>query len=101
MAKVYRSSVQQGRLWIFSIFIIFHVLAVMAARPHPIAPLKASTLFTKDQMEIKHNFDGRVEKEESKVGNECRNEMSEEECLDRRTLVAHTDYIYTQEHKGP
>ncbi|GLJ43400.1 hypothetical protein SUGI_0901840 [Cryptomeria japonica] len=73
----------------------------MATRPHPIGPLKASTLFTKDQMEIKHTFDGRVEKEESKVGNECGNEMSEEECLERRTLVAHTDYIYTQEHKGP
>ncbi|GLJ43401.1 hypothetical protein SUGI_0901850 [Cryptomeria japonica] len=73
----------------------------MATRPHPIGSLKASTLFTKDQMEIKHTFAGRVEKEEPKVGNECGNEMSEEECLDRRTLVAHTDYIYTQEHKGP
>ncbi|XP_059630615.1 phytosulfokines 3-like [Cornus florida] len=25
--------------------------------------------------------------------------MEKEECLMRRTLVAHTDYIYTQEHK--
>ncbi|CAF2046376.1 hypothetical protein BRARA_I03344 [Brassica rapa] len=25
--------------------------------------------------------------------------IGEEECLIRRTLVAHTDYIYTQNHK--
>ncbi|AES94502.1 putative phytosulfokine [Medicago truncatula] len=25
-------------------------------------------------------------------------EIEEEECLMRRTLVAHTDYIYTQKH---
>ncbi|CAF2151583.1 hypothetical protein IGI04_002594 [Brassica rapa subsp. trilocularis] len=25
--------------------------------------------------------------------------VGEEECLIRRTLVAHTDYIYTQNHK--
>lgn len=25
--------------------------------------------------------------------------IGEEECLMRRTLVAHTDYIYTQKHK--
>ncbi|GMN34270.1 hypothetical protein TIFTF001_004603 [Ficus carica] len=25
--------------------------------------------------------------------------VGEEECLMRRTLVAHTDYIYTQKHK--
>ncbi|KAJ4838946.1 hypothetical protein Tsubulata_024945 [Turnera subulata] len=25
--------------------------------------------------------------------------VGEEECLTRRTLVAHVDYIYTQEHK--
>ncbi|XP_059630272.1 phytosulfokines 3-like [Cornus florida] len=25
--------------------------------------------------------------------------VQKEECLMRRTLVAHTDYIYTQEHK--
>lgn len=25
--------------------------------------------------------------------------VGEEECLMRRTLIAHTDYIYTQNHK--
>ncbi|KAL6207960.1 hypothetical protein ACLB2K_018912 [Fragaria x ananassa] len=27
--------------------------------------------------------------------------VNEEECLMRRTLVAHVDYIYTQKHKKP
>ena len=27
--------------------------------------------------------------------------VNEEECLMRRTLVAHVDYIYTQKHKRP
>lgn len=29
----------------------------------------------------------------------CNNVDEEEECLMRRTLAAHVDYIYTQEHK--
>uniref|UniRef100_A0A0C9S4Q4 Phytosulfokine n=1 Tax=Wollemia nobilis TaxID=56998 RepID=A0A0C9S4Q4_9CONI len=31
---------------------------------------------------------------------ECKN-LEEEECLNRRTLAAHTDYIYTQHHRHP
>ncbi|GLJ43407.1 hypothetical protein SUGI_0901950 [Cryptomeria japonica] len=27
--------------------------------------------------------------------------LEEEECLNRRSLAAHTDYIYTQHHKHP
>ncbi|KAL1195040.1 Phytosulfokines 3 [Cardamine amara subsp. amara] len=37
--------------------------------------------------------------EEDKVEEESCNGIGEEECLIRRTLVAHTDYIYTQKHK--
>ncbi|URE48710.1 Phytosulfokine precursor protein (PSK) [Musa troglodytarum] len=38
-----------------------------------------------------------VEKEMAERGEECEG-VGEDECLMRRTLVAHTDYIYTQEH---
>ncbi|VVB05077.1 unnamed protein product [Arabis nemorensis] len=37
--------------------------------------------------------------EGDKVEEESCNGIGEEECLIRRTLVAHTDYIYTQNHK--
>uniref|UniRef100_A0A7N0TNU8 Phytosulfokine n=1 Tax=Kalanchoe fedtschenkoi TaxID=63787 RepID=A0A7N0TNU8_KALFE len=31
----------------------------------------------------------------------CGGSAEEEECLARRTLVAHLDYIYTQKHNNP
>ncbi|RWR77942.1 hypothetical protein CKAN_00644700 [Cinnamomum micranthum f. kanehirae] len=34
------------------------------------------------------------------VGEGCEG-VGEDECLMRRTLVAHTDYIYTQKKKNP
>ncbi|EOA25030.1 hypothetical protein CARUB_v10018336mg [Capsella rubella] len=37
--------------------------------------------------------------EADKAEEESCNGIGEEECLIRRTLVAHTDYIYTQNHK--
>ncbi|KAM6564123.1 hypothetical protein CsatB_024121 [Cannabis sativa] len=43
---------------------------------------------------------GVVEAEQVESGDEISCEgIGEEECLMRRTLVAHTDYIYTQKHK--
>nr|CAB3496593.1 unnamed protein product [Digitaria exilis] len=35
--------------------------------------------------------------EQPEATKECEGEAEGEECLMRRTLVAHTDYIYTQE----
>uniref|UniRef100_A0A0D9WV40 Phytosulfokine n=1 Tax=Leersia perrieri TaxID=77586 RepID=A0A0D9WV40_9ORYZ len=35
---------------------------------------------------------------EKEIAGECKKGEGEEECLARRTLTAHTDYIYTQEH---
>ncbi|GLJ43402.1 hypothetical protein SUGI_0901860 [Cryptomeria japonica] len=98
MVKLCRSSAQQKRLCLFTLCIILLVTAVMPARPHQRGVLKASMVFTKDQMEIGSN----LETEESKLDNrDCGDDVDEEECLDRRTLVAHTDYIYTQHHKKP
>jgi hypothetical protein len=31
---------------------------------------------------------------------ECEGANDEDECMMRRTLAAHTDYIYTQQHHG-
>ncbi|KAL0847580.1 hypothetical protein Bca101_020826 [Brassica carinata] len=39
------------------------------------------------------------ETEGDKAEEESCEGIGEEECLIRRTLVAHTDYIYTQNHK--
>ena len=36
--------------------------------------------------------------EEAAVAESCEG-LGEEECLMRRTLAAHVDYIYTQKHK--
>ncbi|KAK8467424.1 hypothetical protein PHAVU_007G047000 [Phaseolus vulgaris] len=41
---------------------------------------------------------GALEEEKLDVEESC-DGISEEDCLMRRTLVAHTDYIYTQKHK--
>lgn len=35
------------------------------------------------------------------VEDRCEGPGGEEECLMRRTLEAHLDYIYTQRHKQP
>ncbi|GLJ43397.1 hypothetical protein SUGI_0901710 [Cryptomeria japonica] len=90
-----RSSIQQGRPLLFALSMILLVSTTMAFRPFLRGSQRAPMLFTKDEMEIKHAFVSNVEKNQPTV-KEC-----DEECLDRRTLVAHTDYIYTQEHKNP
>ncbi|KAG8384247.1 hypothetical protein BUALT_Bualt04G0098400 [Buddleja alternifolia] len=40
----------------------------------------------------------KVNPEGTQVEDNC-NGIGEEECLMRRTLIAHLDYIYTQQHK--
>nr|AWW16524.1 phytosulfokine 4 precursor [Ipomoea pes-caprae] len=58
-----------------------------ASRPLPESRDQA-TILNKTQHEV-------VEKEESCKG------VGEEECLMRRTLAAHLDYIYTQKENKP
>ncbi|KFK28454.1 hypothetical protein AALP_AA8G516400 [Arabis alpina] len=45
-------------------------------------------------------YPGEISVKKSELGDEnCEGVVGEEECvLIRRTLVAHTDYIYTQDH---
>ena len=41
-----------------------------------------------------------IPKETEEIEMDCAN-LDEKECLTRRTLAAHTDYIYTQQHGNP
>ncbi|KAK6120995.1 hypothetical protein DH2020_045265 [Rehmannia glutinosa] len=63
-----------------------HLLA--AARPEP-------TFHDVTPMET-HSTDHNVEVDEDSCG-----EVGEEECMTRRTLQAHLDYIYTQNQNQP
>ncbi|KAI9089062.1 hypothetical protein K1719_029341 [Acacia pycnantha] len=64
----------------FTALCLCHMLA-HAARPEPTIH---SDLYEKTQHEV--------------VEDKCK-DVSDEECLMRRTLVAHLDYIYTQSHQ--
>ncbi|XP_058069701.1 phytosulfokines-like [Magnolia sinica] len=59
-----------------------------ASRPVPAHPSDSS-----------HQTQQGIFDEENIDGNEGCDGVGEEECLMRRTLVAHTDYIYTQSKK--
>ncbi|XP_059631163.1 phytosulfokines-like [Cornus florida] len=63
--------------------LLFFALTCAAARPEP-------SLVTP---QIGVNGAESIEADEACEG------VEKEECLMRRTLVAHTDYIYTQKHK--
>ncbi|KAI5581267.1 hypothetical protein POPTR_007G006800v4 [Populus trichocarpa] len=60
-----------------------------AARPEPGFP---NGSLAKNQQKV-------VDAEHAEVMEESCEGVGEEECLMRRTLAAHTDYIYTQKHK--
>ncbi|PHT98247.1 hypothetical protein BC332_32839 [Capsicum chinense] len=51
-----------------------------------------------DVTPMEHSKDKAVRKDE--LEDRCEG-VGEEECLMRRTLEAHLDYIYTQRHKQP
>ncbi|POO00668.1 Phytosulfokine [Trema orientale] len=74
---------------LFLMALLFCSTLAYAARPEPgfSATVPAQT---------QH---GVVEAEQVEVGDESCEGVGEEECLMRRTLAAHTDYIYTQKHK--
>ncbi|CAL9769967.1 unnamed protein product [Musa acuminata subsp. burmannicoides] len=67
--------------FVFISFLLFaSFLAHAGGRPVPVDPKETS-----------------LQKEMAERVEECVG-VGEDECLMRRTLVAHTDYIYTQEH---
>ncbi|OIW12847.1 hypothetical protein TanjilG_24780 [Lupinus angustifolius] len=72
-----------------ALFFFLLVTSTHASRPAP-----ASSLH------ISNNSQNKIFEEESVNMEESSCEgIAEEDCLMRRTLAAHTDYIYTDKHK--
>ncbi|KAL5706684.1 hypothetical protein ACHQM5_024818 [Ranunculus cassubicifolius] len=69
--------------------LLFSTLLYVAARPNP----KASP--SDIHYGVGETGEKKMEMDESCEG------VGEDECLMRRTLAAHTDYIYTQKHTNP
>ncbi|CDP02627.1 unnamed protein product [Coffea canephora] len=73
----------------FTVALLFSLLSLsFAGRPEP--AFVDATLMKTQQHEVEAK---QAEMEETCGG------VGEEECLMRRTLAAHLDYIYTQNHK--
>ncbi|POO03718.1 Phytosulfokine [Trema orientale] len=73
----------------FTVALLLSFVLASTARPDPSFP---DTTFLKTQ----HNNE--AEKIAAEEDLTCEG-VGTEECLTRRTLAAHLDYIYTQEHK--
>ncbi|CAN4107817.1 unnamed protein product [Withania somnifera] len=67
-------------------FLLLLTLTCAASRPmKSTPPMEHSKDKTATEVEVEDKWEG----------------VGEEECLMRRTLEAHLDYIYTQRHKQP
>ncbi|RWW28474.1 hypothetical protein BHE74_00043649 [Ensete ventricosum] len=90
--------------FVFISFLLFASFVAHAggSRPVPVDPKETSLERRRSRVRFDIFFfllllvQG-VEKEMAERVEECEG-VREDECLMRRTLVAHTDYIYTQEH---
>ncbi|XP_021911419.1 phytosulfokines 3 [Carica papaya] len=74
---------------LFMIALLLCATLSYAARPDPVFFSASSA------SPVKTQFEG----VEGEMAEESCEGLGEEECLMRRTLVAHTDYIYTQKQK--
>ncbi|KAJ0078064.1 hypothetical protein Patl1_37330 [Pistacia atlantica] len=83
-----KMSSKVNTLCLIIVALLFFFTLTSAARPHPAFPDSSLT----------KNLHGEVEVEAEKVEESCEG-VGEEECLMRRTLAAHIDYIYTQKTK--
>ncbi|KAH9297358.1 hypothetical protein KI387_029040, partial [Taxus chinensis] len=92
-----------------SFFVLFSIILLlltfaMANRPLKTELLEAGSahINTEDRLQGSLEPAGfkADELEQSSEELACDN-LDEDECLNRRTLAAHTDYIYTQHHKHP
>ncbi|XP_021284857.1 phytosulfokines [Herrania umbratica] len=68
---------------LFIAALLINFMLSYAARPEPALPLTHHEEVEAEKVEIDENCEG----------------AGKEECLMRRTLAAHVDYIYTQNHK--
>ncbi|KAJ0253360.1 Phytosulfokines 1 [Hirschfeldia incana] len=73
---------------LFSLLLFLGMASSVISREDGLAPLKQSP-------------SSRTSTHESRKGDrdgvECKSSDSEEECLVKKTVAAHTDYIYTQD----
>ncbi|KAK5775560.1 phytosulfokines 3 [Gossypium arboreum] len=79
----------------FVLTLLFVSTLSFAARPGPAFPDQSPT---KTQAKGITVVETEVERSTEAVEDSCQG-VGEEECLMRRTLAAHVDYIYTQNHK--
>nr|DAA00289.1 TPA_exp: putative phytosulfokine peptide precursor [Pinus taeda] len=96
---------QPAKNWLSFIFAILLLTTVTSIRPldkggprNSRNSIVDSELFVKEVLPIDDalNKVQRIDGEET-----CQKSEDEEECLNRRSLAAHTDYIYTQNHNSP
>ncbi|XVE49356.1 hypothetical protein DITRI_Ditri01bG0077000 [Diplodiscus trichospermus] len=77
------------------VFLLFFTLScAAAARPEPASALRYANTPIKAQ-----HLDSEADKVQVPLEDSCEGNEEEEECLMRRTLAAHVDYIYTQKTK--
>ncbi|XP_022726912.1 phytosulfokines-like [Durio zibethinus] len=74
---------------------IFLVLALLLLSAAPSTPLSTTNGQHADDPQIPFSSP-----ESSFIDDECKS-LDGEECQIRRSLAAHTDYIYTQENNAP
>ncbi|XP_073128549.1 phytosulfokines 3-like [Henckelia pumila] len=70
-------------IFLLALLLISTLSVSMAARPEP---------------KLRENQAETEQQAKREAGNSCQG-IEDEECLMRRTLAAHIDYIYTQKHK--
>ncbi|KAJ1414564.1 Phytosulfokine [Sesbania bispinosa] len=70
----------------FTALFLCYIILTHSARPEPASFNKKNSLGVVTQHQVQDIVDQSCEG------------IREEECLMRRTLAAHTDYIYTQKH---
>ncbi|XP_048335354.2 phytosulfokines 3 [Ziziphus jujuba] len=75
--------------------LFFLALVLCSSLAHASRPVPKQAI---DQAKTQHEG---IEAEKAEVVEESCEGIGEDECLMRRTLAAHTDYIYTQKHNKP
>ncbi|XWS63022.1 hypothetical protein CRYUN_Cryun06bG0061000 [Craigia yunnanensis] len=82
------------------VFLLFFTLScTAAARPEPEPASASASALQYANTPIKTQHMDSSEAEKVQVEDSCEGIEEEEECLMRRTLAAHVDYIYTQKTK--
>ncbi|CBI19372.3 hypothetical protein VitviT2T_027423 [Vitis vinifera] len=76
---------------VFTILLLLFFTLSSAARHEPTFVTDSAVKFQYEEVE--------AEKSMEVVGGSCEGAADKDECLMRRTLAAHTDYIYTQKQK--